>query len=281
MTAMTAITVTPSCTATRIQMGMPITIEVIGPDAIQGDINDAFAYLREVEARFSTYLPDSEMARLNHGLVTYDTASPDMRDMLDRAEDTRRQTGGHFNAWHEGRCDLAGVVKGWAIKAVADRLAARGHHDYLVNAGGDIQTAGGNTNGEAWRIGIRNPADVTQVVKVVHLSGEGIATSGTYERGDHIYRPVPVAPDDDPLVAITIVGPSVYDADRFATAAFAMGAHGIAFVQSLEGFEGYAIHASGTARYTAGFRRYLVPRAAHTLPPEIEADLVTTPGGNA
>ena len=279
MTATTALT--PSRTATRIQMGMPITIEVVGPNATEDDLDDAFTYLREVEARFSTYLPDSEMTRLNHGLVTYDTASPAMRDMLDRADDTRRATGGHFNAWRDGRCDLAGVVKGWAIKAVADRLASRGHRDYLVNAGGDIQTAGGNADGEAWHIGIRNPAEVSQVVKVVHLSGEGIATSGTYERGDHIYRPVPVAPDDDPLVAITIIGPNVYDADRFATAAFAMGAHGIAFVHSLEGFEGYAIHASGMARYTAGFRRYLVPRAAHTLPPEIEAVLDTTPGGNA
>lgn len=279
MTATTALT--PSRTATRNQMGMPITIEVVGPNATEDDLDDAFTYLREVEARFSTYLPDSEMTRLNHGLVTYDTASPAMRDMLDRADDTRRETGGHFNAWRDGRCDLAGVVKGWAIKAVADRLASRGHRDYLVNAGGDIQTAGGNVDGEAWRVGIRNPADVTQVVKVVHLSGEGIATSGTYERGDHIYRPVPVAPDDDPLVAITIIGPNVYDADRFATAAFAMDAHGIAFVHSLEGFEGYAIHASGIARYTAGFRRYLVPRAAHTLPPEIEAVLDTTPGGNA
>jgi thiamine biosynthesis lipoprotein len=279
MTATTAIT--PSCTATRIQMGMPITIEVVGPEANDGDIDDAFRFLREVERQFSTYLPDSEMTRLNHGLVTYDTASEAMRDMLDRADDTRRETGGHFNAWRDGRCDLAGVVKGWAIKAVADRLASRGYRDYLVNAGGDIQTAGGNVDGEAWRIGIRNPADVSQVVRVVWLSGEGIATSGTYERGDHIYRPMPVAPDDDPLVAITIIGPNVYDADRFATAAFAMGCLGISFVQSLDGYEGYAIHASGIARYTAGFRRYLVPRAAHTLPPEIEAVLDTTPGGNA
>jgi thiamine biosynthesis lipoprotein len=279
MTTITA--TTPSRLATRIQMGMPITIEVVGPDVATDDLDDAFAYLHQVEARFSTYLPDSEMTRLNQGLVTYDTASPDMRDMLDRADDTRRETGGHFNAWRDGRCDLAGVVKGWAIKGVADRLTAHGHRNYLVNAGGDIQTAGGNTDGEAWRIGIRNPADVTKIVKIVNLSGEGIATSGTYERGDHIYRPMPVASDVDPVVAITIIGPNVYDADRFATAAFAMGAHGLNFVQSLEGFEGYAIHASGIARYTAGFRRYLVPRAAHTLPPEIEAVLDTTPGGNA
>jgi thiamine biosynthesis lipoprotein len=275
---MATVTGATAVATTRIQMGMPISIEVIDADATPDDLDDAFAFLREVEAQFSTYLPESEMSRLNRGLVTYDTASQTMRDMLDRADDTRRETGGHFNAWRDGRCDLAGVVKGWAIRAVADRLAARGRRNFLVNAGGDIQTAGGNADGEAWRVGIRNPANVAEVIKVVHLSSDAIATSGTYERGDHIYRPMPVAPDDDPLVAITIIGPNVYDADRFATAAFAMGRHGIAFVQSLEGYEGYAVHASGTARATAGFRRYLVPRAAHTLPPEIETILNAATG---
>jgi thiamine biosynthesis lipoprotein len=49
----------------------------------------------------------------------------------------------------------------------------------------------------------------------------------------------------------------VLEADRFATAAFAMGKAGIAFIEQLPGFEGYTIDAQGIATMTSGFGTYI------------------------
>jgi thiamine biosynthesis lipoprotein len=55
-----------------------------------------------------------------------------------------------------------------------------------------------------------------------------------------------------------VIGPNIYEADRFATAAFAMESAGILFIEELEGFEGYMIDQHGLATYTSGFERYVV-----------------------
>ena len=47
------------------------------------------------------------------------------------------------------------------------------------------------------------------------------------------------------------------EANRFATAAFAMGPAGINFIEQLPGFEGYMIDPGGMATYTSGFERYV------------------------
>ncbi len=60
------------------------------------------------------------------------------------------------------------------------------------------------------------------------------------------------------VVSITIIGPNVFEADRFATAAFAMGRKGIQFIEELAGFEGYMIDAQACATYTSGFERYVL-----------------------
>jgi thiamine biosynthesis lipoprotein len=66
---------------------------------------------------------------------------------------------------------------------------------------------------------------------------------------------------DGPLVtdvlSLTVIGPNIYEADRFATAAFAMGEEGIRFIERLEGFEGYMIDRRGQATFTSGFTRYI------------------------
>jgi thiamine biosynthesis lipoprotein len=57
-------------------------------------------------------------------------------------------------------------------------------------------------------------------------------------------------------VSLTIIGPDVLEADRFATAAFAMGQRGIHFIEQLPGFEGYVIDANSKATLTSGFAAY-------------------------
>jgi len=54
---------------------------------------------------------------------------------------------------------------------------------------------------------------------------------------------------------MTVVARDVYEADRFATAAFAMGLEGIGFIESIPGLEGYAIDCKGIATMSSGMSR--------------------------
>lgn len=236
-------------------MGMPITIEVVGP-SVSDSLERAFAYFQAVDDRFSTYKADSEVSALNRGELTDATMSPELREVLALSESTRWDTHGYFDIRRpDGTIDPSGLVKGWAIRNAATLLAEAGHVDFYVEAGGDIQCAGHSEAGQPWRVGIRNPFQAAQIVKTLQPGDAGIATSGNYVRGAHIYDPHRGVSDLDEIVSLTVIAADIYDADRFATAAFAMGRDGINFIEATPGLEGYAIDRNGIATMTSGFNR--------------------------
>jgi thiamine biosynthesis lipoprotein len=239
-------------------MGMPVTVEVVDASATEDLLNSVFDYFEYVDCKFSTYSDQSEISRINRGALLLEESSEDMRTIFALAEQTRVETDGYFDIQHAGAYDPSGVVKGWAISNAAGILRQKGASNFYVEAGGDIQMSGGNQDGEKWRVGIRNPFNPDEIVKALSVTDCGVATSGTYVRGQHIYNP---KDEDDPLtevVSLTVIGPDICDADRFATAAFAMGKQGIFFIESLQGFEGYMIDQDQRATYTTGFQRYLL-----------------------
>ncbi len=242
---------------TRVHMGMPITVEILphGPLAL---LDRVFAYFEAVDKRFSPYRMDSEVTVFNQGRIAATDLSPEMREVLKIAERTKAETRGYFEIRRpDGDLDPSGIVKGWAIRDAARIIKSAGIRDYFVEAGGDVQTGGRNPDGEDWKIGIRNPFNEAEVIKVVTANSRGVATSGTYARGQHIYNPHrPGRPLDD-IVSLTVIGPDVLEADRFATAAFAMGSEGIYFIEELPGFDGYAVDADGIATQTSGFGAYV------------------------
>jgi thiamine biosynthesis lipoprotein len=241
---------------TRILMNMPIEIEIVGTE-VQGVLDEAFAYLASVEERFSFFKETSEISRVNRGELKAEEASAEMQEVFAIAEKTREETGGYFNMLRpDGSKNPSGIVKGWAIRNVAKRIRDKGYENYMVNAGGDIAVGGKNAEGKEWSVGIRNPFNIQEIVKVIYPHGKGVATSGSYIRGAHIYNPHAPEANLDEIVSITIIGPDVLEADRFATAAFAMGKKGIEFVEQLPDFEGYAIDAKGIALMTSGFFTY-------------------------
>lgn len=238
-------------------MGMPVTVEVADAGATSELFERVFAYFEYVDATFSTYKPGSEISRINRGELAIAQASVDMRTIFRLAEQTRQETHGYFDIARGGGYDPSGIVKGWAIDRAADILRDGGCANFYVDAGGDVQLAGHNTQGQEWRVGVRNPFDLHQIVKVLALTDCGVATSGTSIRGQHIYDPMRPGQPLAEIVSLTVVGPDVYEADRFATAAFAMGRAGIMFIEQLDGFEGYLIDAQRQATCTSGFARYI------------------------
>ncbi|HEX6061026.1 MAG TPA: FAD:protein FMN transferase [Candidatus Limnocylindria bacterium] len=230
-------------------MGMPITIDVRDGDR---GTDEAFAELRRIDAIFSPFAPDSAVSRINDGRLRVDDASAEVQDVLARCERHETATGGFFSAWRGAVLDPSGYVKGWAIERACAILDAHGHRAYFVDAGGDVRTRGESDAGEPWRIGIRHPVERGSVVRVVLGGDLAVATSGTYEKGGHIYDPHTGAPADE-LVSLTVVGPSIVEADVQATAAFAMGARAIDYLEDLQGYEAYAIGPDLRATWTSGF----------------------------
>lgn len=243
---------------TRIIMGMPVTVEIVDPEADASDLEAAFSYFDEVDKRFSPYKSESEVSLINAGRIRGEEYSPEMKEILSLAEKTKEETSGYFNIHQpDGKLDPSGLVKGWAIKNAAELLKKNGWKNFYVEAGGDIQVSGKNAEGQSWSVGIRNPFKPDEIVKVVHLKdGEGMATSGTYARGAHIYNPLNPSEPLNEIVSLTVIGPDVYEADRFATAAFAMGRKGIEFIEKRPELEGYAIHRDGAAIITSAFNKF-------------------------
>ena len=243
---------------TRLLMGMPITVEVADSKVTDSDIASVFDYFASVDRVFSTYKKESEISRFNSGELTKKQLSADVRQILQLADDTKKESNGYFNIQHNGKIDPSGIVKGWAIYNAAELLKGNGFRNFYVDAGGDIQVSGKNEKDMPWTIGIRNPFQREEIVKVVRLDNKGIATSGFYVRGEHIYNP---HKPDEPITGIssmTVIGPTVYDADRFATASFAMGEKGIQFIEKLPGYDGYMIDSKGIATMTSRFNRFVV-----------------------
>lgn len=238
-------------------MGMPISIDIVDGEGMEETFAAAFRRFSEIDERFSTYKEESEISRINRGELSLDEASDEMKEVFALAARTKMETDGYFDIERPGgSLDPSGIVKGWAIHEVAALIRARGHERFMVDAAGDIATAGTNEDDAQWSIGIRNPFNAEEIVKVVYPNGKGIATSGSYIRGAHIYDPHHPERTLDEIVSITVIGKDVLEADRFATAAFAMGRNGITFIEGLSGFEGYAIDADGIATMTSGFPSY-------------------------
>jgi thiamine biosynthesis lipoprotein len=253
----TAQNVQNNVTDTRFIMGMPITISVVGSTR-EEDIEDVFSYFVSVDNRFSTYKEHSEIMRINRGELAATDFSADMQEVFALALTTKRESGGYFDIVSpDGSIDPSGIVKGWSIRNAADILRNRGYKHFYIDAGGDIQSEGMSESGETWRVGIRNPFNHDEIVKVVCPRGAGMATSGTAARGAHIYNPLKPGEALADIVSITVIGPNAMEADRFATAAFAMGEDGIHFIEMLPGFEAYQIDSRGIATMTSGFNDYV------------------------
>jgi thiamine biosynthesis lipoprotein len=107
-----------------------------------------------------------------------------------------------------------------------------------VNAGGDVRVKG------RWRVGIQHPLERDKTAAVIDVQDVGVATSGTYERGDHIRG---ARPD---ILSVTVVGPDLGTADAYATAAMALGPE---WTATLAPYEAMTILAGGTILETRGF----------------------------
>lgn len=211
-------------------MGMPISVHLRGPEHLvaraEPHVANVFAHLRRVERVFSTYRDDSDLMRVRRGELDIGQAHPWLAEVAVLCDEAEERTDGLFSARSpRGRArvfDPTGLVKGWGVAEAAEHLRLAPGIDHLVNAGGDIVAGTGQGRTGAvtpWRVGIEDPADRTQIARIVDLARGGVATSGAAARGAHVYDPRTGSAVSAGGSA-TVVGADLVWADVWATAAF-------------------------------------------------------------
>jgi thiamine biosynthesis lipoprotein len=231
-------------------MGTMVSVDVrdeVEPDVATRSLDAFFEALREIDRRFSPWRADSEISALSDGRLLEAEASPDLRWILAVCDHLAITSGGAFDARHhraDGRVDPSGFVKGWAIEEAAATFSEHGLRNVSINAGGDILATGRPSRaGEparGWRVGIRHPHHADRIAATLEVADQAVATSGLYERGDHL-RDARTSAPPRALSSLTVVGPSLAWADAYATAAFVMGLDGPEWVASHAGYGALAI----------------------------------------
>lgn len=165
--------------------------------------------IADLERRWSRFLVDSEVSRLNRGESTY--ISPDTERLLECSAEGFERSGlfnpyqldrlaelGYDRSFDDGLdCDVSpvpgdrpatsgagfdpgGLGKGLAADIVAREVVAQGATAALVNIGGDIAVAG-QAPEHGWEIRVDEPEEF-QAICDLHLSAGGLATSSIRKR---------------------------------------------------------------------------------------------------
>jgi FAD:protein FMN transferase len=234
-------------------MGTVVSFDVrSGGARADAAVDGAVAWLRDVDERFSTYRAGSEISRIDRGELAVADASAGVRRVLARCAELREQTGGFFDAHAGGRLDPSALVKGWAVQHGADLLRLGGLTDFCLSAGGDLVVCGGALPERHWRVGVQHPLDRQAVAATLEVTDLAVATSGAYERGEHLVDPHRGTGSAE-VLSVTVVGPDLGTADAYSTAAYVMGADGPSWTLGLEGYEAMTILTDHTVLCTPGF----------------------------
>ncbi len=213
--------------------GTVLFLDLGSTSIAESEINQAVesvkTFVYEVDEVFSTYKEGSFVSRLRRGEIYIAQCPKDLQEVWNLCAVARDLTEGAFDPWAvSGGFDPSGYVKGWAADRVAQMLTVAGCEHVQVNAAGDLTLRGGiNENGVVgpWKIGVVNPDNRQEVLRIFEINDGAIATSGTYERGAHIFDPA------TGTIAIgaksaTVLGPDGGLTDALATALMVAGEDG-------------------------------------------------------
>jgi len=226
-------------------------------------LDEVFRWFDRVDALFSTWRDDSEISRLGRGEMSRGDSTPEVQEVLALCDDLMWESRGAFDITFAGDprvvqrpgfgpIDPSGVVKGWALDRAATILGDAGIANFSMNAGGDVLTRGRPEPDRMWRVGIQHPMQRTAAAAIVTGTDLAVATSGRYERGDHIIDPRTGAPAQG-LQSVTIVADNLGRADGYATAALVLHDDAVDWLTTRAGVEAMLITDDAEVICTAGF----------------------------
>ena len=260
-------------------MGTVATIQVVYRAAAQNDDIAASAIkafvdgMRADQKIFTTYDDSSVICQLGRGELTMAEAPEVVREVEQACQLAKVATDGRFDAWWRGWFDPTGYVKGWSAERQFFKHLAPAMNKIpeiiavAVNVGGDMQVATKPGSDWRWQTGIANPFDKTTVLARFALVNGAVATSGTAERGAHIFDPLTGAPipsvdgglnnldpeiSDNDIVSATVIAESLTLADMWATAAVVAGFNNLDWIVNANTQSGLIVARDGRTRRWAG-----------------------------
>lgn len=226
--------------------------EALEREVIRSLVSSACAILHRADELFSTWNLKSPVSRLRCGDATLEQMPNDVLAVLKLCANAREVSEGWFDPWAmPGGVDPTGYVKGWAAQRALLELQHRGVLGAMVNAAGDIATCSGPGVTTPFRIGITDPWARRQIACVVEVDA-AIATSGTYERGDHLVDPRSGL-SGSRVASASVTGPDLGLADALATGLAVAGRDFLELLEGLEGYEGFVIENDGSWSHTTAF----------------------------
>ena len=137
------------------------------------------------------------------------------------------------------------IGKGYAADKAKQLLIEKGVSAGIINASGDMNTWGKQTNGNSWKVAITNPLDKNKVFALLPIINSAVVTSGDYEkyvtfngtRYAHIIDPRTGYPATG-IISATVFAPKAELADALATSVFVIGIEvGLNRINQLPGIE--------------------------------------------
>jgi thiamine biosynthesis lipoprotein len=228
-------------------------------------LDKACEKLHEADRIFSLYKPESPLSQLARGETSVANCPPVVEHVWDLCEQWEQATGGYFKAFTpQHTFDPSGLVKTWAAQTAIDVLLTEGVSDFTLNAGGDVWVGDGVTSAIDWKIGVSKPVTISSpeagVLAVVNLKGSpyrALATSGSAERGAHIWNPQSSGVAVSELVQVSVLAKDLVTADVWATAAFAEGPRALDRIAKLDDVEAMFVFDDGNIDGTDGFAEVL------------------------
>jgi thiamine biosynthesis lipoprotein len=155
---------------------------------------------------------------------------------------------------------LDGIAKGYIVDKASEILSANGLHNHLINAGGDIRTAGAAANKKPWTVAIQDPAKGKHYPNIITMNDGAVATSGNYEifydNEKMFHHIIDAKTGLSPTLStsVTVRTATVMDADALSTSVFVMQPkHGLAFINSHINSECFIIGKDGDPHQSKGW----------------------------
>ncbi|MBU1568237.1 MAG: FAD:protein FMN transferase [Proteobacteria bacterium] len=163
-----------------------------------------------------------------------------------------------------GKSDMAitldGIAKGYIVDKASTVLTKNGVANHLINAGGDIRTSGLAAQGKAWTVAVQDPGKHKEYPDVIAMRDGAIATSGSYEiyydKEKMFHHIVDGRTGHSPHLStsVTVMAPTVMDADALATAVFVMEpAAGAEFINRHSDYQCLIIGKDGSINRSNGW----------------------------
>ncbi len=173
--------------------------------------------------------------------------------------------GGKIRLSKEGqRLDTGSFLKGYAISKAKEKLEDEGIKSAFISSISSIETVGKKLD-SPWRIGVQNPENPSELLKILEIDGKAVGVSGDYQtyieidgkRYHHILDKTTGYPVTDKKMVV-VVAENAFLADMLSTAFFGMEIEdGLNSVEKLANTELLIVDDKMNLHYSSGMKKYM------------------------